>query len=342
MVDEVVELEFAVGARPELSINTISGQVDVRAGEGSTIRLHATKHGSRQTVENTRIEASQDGNRVRIQTKADKSGLLNLSRNVSSVDYDVVVPRDCEVHIESVSADVRVEGVYNAVHTRSVSGDVVLVGISGDCQVTTVSGDVSGNGVVGALSLRTTSGDTTIGDSQLRHFNLNSVSGDFSIDTPLTPGQHYLAKTVSGDLQLSIPPGTGATVQMKSVSGDVRSDLPAEIIKQGRRHWQGRINGGGANVGVSSVSGDLRIAQSGATALASAPAPRSPEPAPVPDAPSFSELPAGLDLPPTSPFQAEEPSSAGVEESETNAVLKQLERGEISVEEAIARLDRLQ
>src|SRR5260370_38557888 len=110
MADDVIEQQFTVDARPELSISNISGRLDVRAGDGSTISLRATKHGSQQAKANTRIDFTHDGNRVRIETKGERSGLLNLTRNVSAVDYDLVVPRDCEVHAQAVSATVGVEG----------------------------------------------------------------------------------------------------------------------------------------------------------------------------------------------------------------------------------------
>jgi len=334
MADDVIEQQFTVDARPELSISNISGQIDVRAGDGSTISLRATKHGSQQAMANTRIDFRHDGNRVRIETKGERSGLLNLSRNVSSVDYELIVPRDCEVQAQTVSAEVRIEGLSAAVSAQTVSGDVELTGISGDCQVTTVNGDATGRRITGALTLRTTSGDTDVRDSELRHFNLNSVSGDFAIESPLTVGQHYLAKTVSGDLRLLVPAEVRATVQMKTVSGDVASDLQAEVIKAGRRHWQGRINGGGATVEMSSVSGDLRIQQANGSskgAVSPSTSVASPEVAP-PVQPEASAVSNNLPIP--------EPPIEDAPEipADTGAVLKALERGEITVEEAMQRL----
>jgi hypothetical protein len=334
MSDDVIEQQFTVDARPELSISNISGRIDIRAGDGSTINLRATKRGSQQATANTRIEFRHDGNRVRIETKGERSALLNLSRNVSSVDYELVVPRDCVVQAQAVSAEVRVEGLSAAVSAQTVSGDVELTGISGDCQVTTVSGDATGRRLTGALTLRTTSGDTNVRDSELHHFNLNSVSGDFAIESPLTVGQHYLAKTVSGDLRLLVPADVRATVQMKTVSGDVASDLQAEVIKAGRRHWQGRINGGGATVEMNSVSGDLRIQHAdGSSKDAASPSTsvRSPDAAPpVPHEASA----VSSDLPIPEPPVEDAPETP----ADTGAVLKALERGEITVEEAMERL----
>jgi DUF4097 and DUF4098 domain-containing protein YvlB len=286
----------------------------------------------RFAVENTRVEYSQTENKVRVQTKSDKGGLLNLARNVCPVDYEIEVPLDCQLHAEAVSADVQIQGISASVEVQTVSGDVTVDDISGDCRVTTVSGDATATRLRGALALQTTSGDARVRDSRLEHFNLNSVSGDFIVDTPLSTGQHYLAKTVSGDLRLLVPSGTGATVQMKTVSGDVVSDLPAEIIKSSRRSWQGRINGGGANVEMSSVSGDLRISRSGSsteTPTGSRETAASDGPIPVSDRDAPIETPPG------------QSSSDQTAPAETSEVLGALERGEITVEEAMARLNSL-
>jgi hypothetical protein len=139
----------------------------------------------------------------------------------------------------------------------------------------------------------------------------------------LIAGQHYFAKTVSGDLHVLVPEGTGVTVQMKSVSGSVKSELPAEIIKAGRRSWQGRINGGGATLEMQSVSGDLRVAR-GMQAT------EDTEPAGDQSADE-----------PREPSAAPEPSAPVAEDSEMLAILKALEAGDITLDEATSRLEAL-
>lgn len=329
MTDDVIEHEFPVSSQSELTIKNISGRIEVATGDDSAITLRAIKRGAPRAVENTRIEWSHEGNRVRIQTKGEKGGLLNITRSVSAVEYDIRVPRDCTVNAEGVSADVLVRGILLPVRVQSVSGDVHLQDITGEAQITTVSGEVVVQHMQGALSLRTTSGDTSVSDSKLSHFNLNSVSGDFSVDTALG-GQHYLAKTVSGDLTLHLRPGTGATVQMKSVSGDVVCEVPAEIIKAGRRNWQGRINGGGATVEMNSVSGDMRIKtnENGKRTTSTIRDEGAVSPSSFSQKSSFGKVATAV-------------PSAAPPAKDTSSVLKALERGEISVEEALSRLDDL-
>lgn len=327
---EATERTFEVGSRGELSVSNISGQITIRGTDTTAITIHATKHGSRRRMENTRIEIEHIGNRVSLKTRGDHTGRIGIRGNVCSVEYDIQVPRLCEIQAEGVSADISVRDTRGDVGIKAVSGDVDIAEVTGECSVTTVSGDIMANALEGELRLRTTSGDATVRASQLPRFNLNTVSGDLSIDTPLTSGEHYLAKTTSGDLRIAVPAGTGATVQMKSVSGDVSSDLPAEIIKSSRRNWQGRINGGGANVEMHSVSGDLRITLSSGHAN-----PRTVPPATISTPRHEPEPPAPVT--PSAPSPA--PSSASSDTPPASTILQQLAQGEISVEDAMAQLD---
>jgi DUF4097 and DUF4098 domain-containing protein YvlB len=327
---EMMDKTFEVGSNGELSVTNVSGSIAITGTDSTVITVHATKRGSRRRIENTRIEIEHVGNRVSLKTRGDHAGPIGVRGNVCSVDYDIQVPRACAIQAEGVSADISVRHIRGDISIKAVSGDIDIAQISGECSVTTVSGDITANALEGELRLRTTSGDATIRASLVPRFNLNTVSGDLSIDTPLTPGEHYLAKTVSGDLRIAVPAGTGATVQMKSVSGDVASDLPAEIIKSSRRSWQGRINGGGANVEMHSVSGDLRITLSSSQA-----APTATTPLEARTEPQRSDFP---DLAPRMPSPPASPTSADTAPP-TAAILQQLAQGEISVEDAMAQLE---
>jgi DUF4097 and DUF4098 domain-containing protein YvlB len=303
--EETVSQQFDVGPGAELSVRNVSGRVDIRAGEGSQILVRALKHGKESAVENTEIEMTQEGSHLTVRVRAQESGFLGINKNVCSVDFEIETPRDCAIHARAVSADASVSGLRADVRVETVSGDVRIEDVAGSCAVSSVSGGVQAHAVDGALKLNSTSGSVVIRESTLSEFNCHSVSGNLTIDTPLTPGRHYLAHTVSGDLRLYVPAETGATVQMQTVSGRVSSDVPAEIVRSGRRTWQGRINGGGANVEMHSVSGNLEISSNGR------PADASPRPDPETRA------------------------------RETTGILEELSRGEITIDDATSRLNAL-
>jgi DUF4097 and DUF4098 domain-containing protein YvlB len=301
-----VDQSFEVGTPARFTLNTVSGSVTISAGEEGTIRVQGTKSGSQDARDNTTIEIEQHGDEVSVHTRTERGngfGFQGKHGKMASVDFVVTVPPSTVVEVKTVSADVRVTGTGGPLSAQTVSGDLSVSGASGEMQITTVSGDLTADSLSGTLTLHSTSGDAHISSSDLRDFNLHSVSGDFYLDTPLASGEHYYAHTVSGDLQLSVPSGTGVTVQMKTVSGEVHTGFArAEIIKAGRRHWQGRINGGGANLEMHSVSGDLSIRGGEGDAT------------------------------------GEDPGVLQESDSKAGEILRALEQGEIDVEQALAQL----
>jgi DUF4097 and DUF4098 domain-containing protein YvlB len=340
-----------MGPGSELSVSNVSGRIDVKANEGSEIIVRYRKSGSSRAQENTQVDVHREGNRVTVQTRSGPVGLINFGR-ASSVNYDIVMPRDCAVRLHSVSGDVLLHGSRAGAGIQTVSGNAQMRDVTGDITITTVSGDVVASELTGTLVARTTSGDGQFLASRLRRFSINTVSGDFVIDTPLIADEHCNAKTVSGDLELMLPPDGGATIQLKSISGSVSCEIPAEIIKSGRRHWQGRVNGGGGNVEMNSVSGDLKIRRNMSQfERQTSWGPKTPEPprAPRPPEPPRAPVPPKLvsgwpaeqepDVPTTAAASDAQPSEAQPPQDDGTAdILRALEKGEISVEEAMERL----
>jgi hypothetical protein len=314
---DVITQTHPVTPPAALSLNSVAGSVQVRADQISEIRVRATKRGSERARESTTIEQRAEGNRVTVRTvgggESGLAGLLGMvGGTMAPVDYEITVPIECEVQIKTVSAGVDLRGTRGRARIETVSGEIRVTGVTGECNLHSISGYIEADALEGSLTVHATSGEARVTRSTLHDFNLETVSGDLEVETPLLPNQRYFARTVSGDLRLAVPEGTGATVVMKSISGEVRSDLPAQVIKSGRRHWQGLINGGGAHVEMNSVSGDMRVVRGAGTV---------PSPPPVPEAAA---------PPPDAPAHAD-----------AAAILSLLEQGEIEVDEALRRLEAL-
>ena len=343
-VENGLRQQFDMGPNSELSVSNVSGSVAVHAEEGFLITVQARKRGSSRSRDIPDIDIRKDGNKVSVQTKTGQFGLINFGRS-SAVDYDISVPRDCSVRLNSVSADVKITGIRAEVGVQTVSGDLTLEDIAGELTATTISGDIQGNTITGTLVARTTSGDCELRRTRLRRFSINSVSGDFRVETPLIVGEQCFAKTVSGDLSLIVPPDTKATVHLKSVSGSVGCELPAEIVKSGRRHWQGRINGGGAQLEMTSVSGDLNISRGDGSApnVSEPPEYVRPEPTAA-ELRGYGESgePDQQSVQGQDHEHAPGPTADEAEVGSTAEVLAALERGDISVDEAMTRLDEIQ
>jgi hypothetical protein len=136
------------------------------------------------------------------------------------------------------------------------------------------------------------------------------VSGDIELEGILAGGPQHRIETVSGDFSMG---ATGnLTVEVRGLSTDANIRLPhrSEGSRDRRRYV---IGDGGPEVLFSSMSGDIEV--------------RPPRRAPsVPRPP----VPAAPPPPP--------PPHPTVDEDAQLAILRELERGEIDVEEATRRL----
>jgi hypothetical protein len=222
---------------------------------------------------------------------------------MAPVELEITVPLDCSIEAETTSGDIRIEGVRGTVAIDSASGNVSCLDLGGSLKVETASGDLQ------------------VERSHLRGFDLETSSGDLSIETTFGGEEQYRIQTASGDADLRLPAGAGATVRVETASGEINCGMPAEMLVEhrhpGHTEWGGRINGGGAEVEITTISGDVHLGTGGAL------------------------LPDGLDISFSQPAMAETALEPAPSSTDTTTVLGALERGEITVEEAMARLDEL-
>jgi hypothetical protein len=302
MTEETMEKTFQVASPARLELANICGSVEVHAGEAGVIQVNAVKRTESGDAGRTEIEMTQasDGTVV-VRTRFPEAGWTWLfGSHPCAVDYVVRAPRLCALRLRGVSNTLDVRGFAGECAVDMVSGEIELRDLNGDLRLRTVSGDISGERLSGKLEFKTVSGDLTLRESGLTSVQSNAVSGDVSLETGLAEGP-YAFDSVSGDVRLTLPPATRCTAELAGISGDLSTAFPVS----GYSHSSGRhsvtIWGGGVKVSLKSVSGDLSLESSG-------------------------PLPAGSGQNPAASAEAR------------RAVLGGVERGELSVEEALSKL----
>jgi len=339
---ESFERTFAVGETGELVLTDVSGTVEIRSWDYPEIRVSGTKRkggflpwvSPEEGFRATRIEMEQQGSRVIVRTTRQRDGFWSLVQwlgGVAQVDYTVRVPRRCNVVVDLVAGRLSVDDVRGNVIARTVSARQSLRDLEGNLVITTVSGDIAAEDLRGKAALRTVSGAIQASRCRFSSLSGRTVGGSIEVETPLDPAGSYEFQNVSAPIRLALPPGTRCSAELQSLGGSIRSDLPGQVWETRRGQWRAEINGGGTAVRVKSVGGSLRLVESGGVALPgwvrepaeaepTAPARAAPEPAPEGQAP-----------------EAERVSR----ESIMMMILEAVERGELSVEEAAARLTEL-
>ncbi len=276
MSEEKFEQVFQVSQACKLEVGNIRGSTRLQAGEDGQIHVVALKDTSSGDEKRTEIEMTQaaDG-LVQVKTRYPEGSFGWLSGSKPcKVEYVITTPRNCTLKISGVSNDTRAAGFEGTLSFHSVSGDISLEDLAGDLLVNTVSGNarckriagkinlhtVSGNVdcqvVSGSVHVETVSGDVHLLESTLLTVDATSVSGNLKLETSLGEGPYHF-HSVSGNVQLSLPSETHCSAELHSVSGRIMTTLPASSLSHRHGNQKVEIQGGGARVFLSSVSGEL-------------------------------------------------------------------------------------
>ncbi|WP_159015507.1 DUF4097 family beta strand repeat-containing protein [Cognatiluteimonas profundi] len=265
-------------ARGRIEIDNLKGHIKVRAWDRNEV--HVT--GSLGTgVEKLVVEGSGDHLVVRVQYpkqlgawRGDRSG---------PTDLQLQVPLRASLDIQSVSADVDVDGVAPGdLGIDTVSGDIVAAAapqhadinsVSGSQRVTINSDDVKVESVSGAIQLRgrlngqvhaeTVSGKLSIDTTgeRLQRLQAGTVSGAVDAHVAVAEGGHIKAETVSGDIRLHMPRALSARVSGESFSGSLKApgaDVKKEEFGPGSSFDQ-RYGNGSGDVRMETFSGDAEL-----------------------------------------------------------------------------------
>ena len=170
------------------------------------------------------IYINQSGNTVTI------SGTY---RGRQRTNYQITLPANIKLRINYGtfrSDDILVHGMRNEVDIKSQVGDIKLEDVTGPIIANTLSADI------------------------------NVVFSSLNQSSPSS------LASVSGDIDITLPDNSKGDFRLNTVSGEVYTDFDFAMVNKSPHHqyWPGtsaaaRINGGGVEFAVKSVSGDIFI-----------------------------------------------------------------------------------
>lgn len=263
---------FTSGSIKKLDIEWAAGTVFVQSWSQDDIMVQEFSH-SEPTDRNMMV-VEDTGDELTIRYRSGTS--------LGSVKGDkwltVMVPDRMleELRVQTTSANVQMNGLeQGAVSVSTASGYISLA----ECylqraELQTISGDVSLSGVYGSeLDVSTTSGyvsgdaycvgvgaETISGNVRLTTWEntetvgISTTSGDVWCSLANTAIRSVGVGTTSGDVSLSIPWNIGFSLEYSTVSGDLANSF--DMVRQNGKDV---YNGGGCEIRVDTVSGDLDI-----------------------------------------------------------------------------------
>jgi DUF4097 and DUF4098 domain-containing protein YvlB len=262
--------------RGRVDISNLKGRIEVRAWERNEVQVTGTLG---KGVERLEIDGSRD--QLNIEVRYPKSGGWGGNKT-GPTDLVVMVPVRADLDIESVAADVQVDGVApGELSISTVSGSVVAAAAPRKADVETVSGnatltlnseDVDVSTVSGAIVLRgrlngdidaeTVSGriEVNVNGERVRDLSASTVSGSAAVSTALAPAGEISMESVSGDLLLRLPKDVSAQVSGESFSGGLKATgVEIEKRRGPGSSFSTRYGSGSARVTVETFSGSAEV-----------------------------------------------------------------------------------
>jgi len=215
------DLRFKVGKHPTVSVNNQYGPITVKAGAAHQVVVTAILHSDK-----VELDQSKSGNRIGLVSHL----LPGADATTGAVEYEIQVPMDANVtlqsetgpiHVEKLRGDVTIEGsnapidaldcANGHVHVKTLNGAVNLTNIrNGHIEIVSMGGDVTMNGVTGPF------------------VKVNSNSGKIQYDGDFGAEGEYDFSSHTGNIEAVAPSSASIDVLARSSNGPVQSDFSLE------------------------------------------------------------------------------------------------------------------
>ncbi len=264
--------ERAVPAEPRgvVDISNVSGRIEVIGWDRPEVNVRGELD---EGVE--RVDVTSEHGRTVVKVVLPHAG------HHGDADLRVKVPKESEVNVSAVSAEVTTSGVQGEQRLSAVSGDITAE-FAGDLEVKTVSGDVKlkGHGQPARLHVSSVSGDVRLehgaGDLEAgtvsgslvlsldsaRSVRARTTSGDLHFEGKLNRGADLDATSVSGDLHVRASADGGYSFEARSFNGDITNCFGAEPVERhhGSGHTlEGTRGEGAGHVRLNTMNGSIQL-----------------------------------------------------------------------------------
>jgi DUF4097 and DUF4098 domain-containing protein YvlB len=262
-----LDTTVAFDARGTISVNCPQGAVIVTGSDRNEIRVRAR-------TENGAIRFTSNGMRATLEPAS--------GRGCNDGHFEVIVPVGARVTARSWSGSVSVKGVHGDVDTHtqsadvdlrdigrldleSLSGDVRIQGVNGEAMINTVSGDIELTNARGDVEIETVSGDIDMRDVVAKHIRTHTTSGDVTFAGQILPDGRYEYNTHSGEIRLALPADVGAQLDVATFNGSIESDFPITLKSgdHGNKRLSFTLGQGTARIIAETFSGDITLTSNG-------------------------------------------------------------------------------
>ncbi len=272
--EAVVEKAYKLEKPGMLTVHNADGNISITTEwNRKEIHMKATKRAGREeNLDALSIKAKHkkhpDGDRLVISSAANK--------NIDGViDYQFIVPANIKLNLHTETGNIRVHDVKGPVVAKAVNGDIQVGKIAhGVSAQTEVSGSIIIEKAQDNIKAVTNGKGNIFIKDATKCVVASTQKGNIETVCNTIParGKIKLHSEVSGAITLAMPSSVNATVTGNTERGRLTSDLAitmkpftTTLNRQTRRdqerHVDGILGAGGAEIQLSSNSGNIRIVE---------------------------------------------------------------------------------
>jgi len=253
-----IEKRFTVDGRPVVFVHNAHGRISVKSWKRAEVVVVGT-----HTSEKNEVESKQAGNRIEVNTRLKGQ---NLTPAEMEANYEITVPEETELQIQTGSGLVIVERVYGDMTFDTVAADVQLQEVYGFLMVKTIGGSLVCTRCAGRLSVTSISGNIQLFQPQLDFARVQTTSGNILFDGELRRGSYNL-KNYSGLIEVRFSETDSFDLNASTVLGSIENLATLKPDPHGARRqvprastaFIGTFNEGHARIELSTYNGKIRI-----------------------------------------------------------------------------------
>ena len=256
------ELRFTLGPKSTVAIVNQFGGISVKPGTGNVVVVLATMASDKVTV-----ESSQGMNRLDLASRL----LPDASQVTGRVDYEVTVPFDSSVILQSATGPLHAEKLHGDVDLEGVSAPVDVRDISDvHVHVKTMTGPIMLSNIRnGHVEIDSVSGDITLNSVSGQEVRVSSTNGQIVYDGDFGYPGEYRLTSHTGNIEATFPENTSAEIKATSYHGKVQDDAhlqpkkhPSISVSEGRSFvgtTLNTLNQAAASVWLKTFSGRIHL-----------------------------------------------------------------------------------
>ncbi|WP_245539548.1 DUF4097 family beta strand repeat-containing protein [Pontibacter roseus] len=181
---------------------------------------------------------AEDNTGMGLSVAKDKNTLTITKASRQDGNYTIRVPKNASVRFEE---------------TNWTGGDLSINDVAGEIELKLNNGNATLTNITGPVVANATSSDMVIKFASLNQSKPSAIS------------------TVAGTVDIHLPSNTKADFKLKTIQGEIYSDFDMNIAKDsksnlprvtGGNNIEGKTNGGGVEMNLYTISGDMYIRKS--------------------------------------------------------------------------------